>query len=559
MKVALYTRVSTEDQAREGFSLTVQKNYLLQYIKNLDWKNFCSIHDADVYQDDGYSGYNMDRPAFQRLLTDARNKKFDLLIVYKQDRLSRNLRELLSFLEELQSLGIGFKSATEPFDTTSSAGKLAIQMLGSYAEFERNRLIERVFPGMVEGVKKGHWQGARYTPLGYIHNKETKKLEPHADESKMVKEIFTMYLNGRSTTQIAAHYYNLGVPSRNGGKFYTKFISDVLKNKVYLGTLVWNKRRYAMKEKTKDGHGKGYKSIPNEKSKIIEVPNAHEPLITQKEFDQVQRLLERNRRNGVVRFRNNIYHLSGVLKCNECGRPYRGKMVTTNRLKNKKKPWYYCASHGTPYYKCTNKAITEESVNQQVWEIIDVICQNIHLLEELGDIIKCSVEEPEECYVEQLEENERLLAKNLEKQRGIYEVYSEDLMNVDLYKEKSGLLFMEQKRLKSEIKNIHLKILQKRNKFDILKETQDFLTTLNKFPTTPPQENIDYALKTFMRIIFNSIYVQNQEIVKVEINQPWKFCYEEGLKCLKKTKKSMIQPERPPKSVQSFWRPTGVK
>ena len=74
--------------------------------------------------------------------------------------MSRNLKELLTFLEELGEWGIGFKSATEPFDTTSSAGKLAIQMLGSYAEFERNRLIERVFPGMIMGVKKGHWQGA---------------------------------------------------------------------------------------------------------------------------------------------------------------------------------------------------------------------------------------------------------------------------------------------------------------------------------------------------------------------------------------------------------------
>ena len=90
-------------------------------------------------------------------------------------------------------MGIGYKSATEPFDTTSSAGKMAIQMLGSCAEFERNRLVERVFPGMVVGVKRGHWQGARYAPYGYRYNKEIKKLEVHPEEAKIVKEIYAIH------------------------------------------------------------------------------------------------------------------------------------------------------------------------------------------------------------------------------------------------------------------------------------------------------------------------------------------------------------------------------
>ena len=115
----------------------------------------------------------MDRPAFQRLLLDARNKKFDLLVVYKQDRLSRKLKDLLSILEELDSLKIGFKSATEPFDTTSSAGKFSLQMLGSCAEFERNRLIERVFLND-EGVKKGIGKAQDTPPYGYTHNKNQR-------------------------------------------------------------------------------------------------------------------------------------------------------------------------------------------------------------------------------------------------------------------------------------------------------------------------------------------------------------------------------------------------
>ncbi len=556
MKVALYTRVSTEDQAREGFSLDVQKNYLLHHAETFEWTPFCSITGKDVYVDDGYTGYNMDRPAFQRLLSDARNKKFDMVVVYKQDRLSRNLKELLFFLDELDDLGIGFKSATEPFDTTTSAGKLAIQMLGSYAEFERNRLIERVFPGMIEGVKKGHWQGARYTPFGYIHNKETKKLEVNETEAKIVKKIFRMYLNGKSTTQIAAHYYNLGITSRSGTKFYTKFVSGILKNKVYLGTLVWNKKRYEKKVKTKDGYGKGYKTVKNDPSKIIEVPNTHEAIIKQKDFDAIQKLLTRNRKNRVVRFKDNIYHFSGVLRCNECKRTYRGKMITVNRKKKYKRAWYYCSSDSHSYMKCSNKAVTADAISKQIWDIIDVIGKNLHVIEELGDMIKMSSNESEECYTEQLQKKEQLISKNLEKQNGLYEIFSEDKINIGIYKEKAELLRNEEKRLKGEIKSVQLKILDKRNSIDVMKETQDFLIGLKR---TSNKEQSDYMIKTFMRIVFKNIYIQNQEIVKVEINQPWKLCYEEGLQWIKKMERHPASTEKGKRSYVSFCVPTAAK
>lgn len=555
MKVALYTRVSTEDQAREGFSLEVQKNFLLQYAKSFGWEIFCSIPSKEIYEDEGYSGYITDRPAFQRLLFDARNRKFDLLVVYKQDRLSRKLKSLLEILEELESLGIGFKSATEPFDTTSSAGKFSLQMLGSCAEFERNRLIERVFPGMVMGVKKGHWQGSRYAPFGYVHNKETKKLEVNPKEAKIVKEMFAMYRSGKSTSQIAAHYYDLGMPSRQGGRFYTKFVSDILKNKVYLGTLIWNRKHYDTKEKTHDGEGKGYKYVKNDPSKIIEVPNAHEAIIPQKEFDEVQRLLQRNRSNSVIRFKNNIYHLTGVLRCNECGRGYRGHMSTVNHRTKEKREWYHCSSKGSYYIKCNNKSVTADAINGQVWDIVDIICQNLSVLEGLGDIVKLTASEPEKCYIEQLEEKEKLLNRNLEKQKGLYEVYSEDKINIDIYKERAELLRNEEKKLKSDIKAIQLMIIEKRNSANLIQLTQDFLLRLKN---TSPTQQSDFVIKSFMRLIFKNIFIANQEIVKIEINEPWKMCYEEGLKWLTQEKTEKEQ-KRARRSYVSFCVPSDVK
>lgn len=556
MKAALYTRVSTEDQAREGFSLTVQKNYLIEHAKNQGWEIFCSIPGCKVYEDDGYSGGSMERPALTKLLFDARNKQFDMLLVYKQDRLARKLKDTLSILEELENLKIGFKSATEPFDTTSSAGKLAIQMLGSYAEFERNRLVERIFPGMIEGVKQGHWQGARYAPYGYTYNKISKKLEVNPAEAKIVKEIYSMYIAGKSTPQIAAHYYELGIPSRQGGKFYTKFIADILKNKVYLGMIIWNRKRYEKKEKTKDGEGKGYKYVRNDPSKVLEIKDTHEPIITEHDFSAVQKLLERNRKTSVVRFRNTIYYLSGVLKCNQCGRTYRGHMAVVNHRTGEKRAWYHCSSREAYYLKCDNKAVTADAISEQVWDIIDIIHKNIHVLEEMEDVIRLSVEEPEECFVAELDEKQRLLSKNLEKQKGLYEVYSEDKINIEIYKERAGRLSNEEKKLRSDIKVIQLKILEKRNSVNVMKETQDFLVKLRSMPK---DEHSDFVIKTFMRIIFKGIYVHNQEIVKVELNQPWKLCYDEGLKWIKQAEIEQKTPKTEKKnrrSYVSFWKPS---
>ena len=557
MRVALYTRVSTEDQAREGYSLEVQRNFLLQYAKNFGWEVFCSIPNRDVYMDDGFSGGNMDRPALQRLFLDARNKQFDLILVYKQDRLSRRLKDLLGMLEEFENLGVGYKSATEPFDTTSSAGKMAIQMLGSCAEFERNRLVERVFPGMVVGVKKGRWQGARYAPYGYRYNKETKKLEVHAEEAKIVKDIFAMYLSGKSTPQICAHYYALGVPSRMGGRFYNKFLSTILRSKVYLGSLVWNRRRYNTKEKTKNGFGKGYKYVNNAPTQVIEVQNTHEPIITQKEYDEVQVLLSRNRTNAVVKFRNSIYHLSGILKCNECGGNYRGVMVISNRRIGKKRAWYRCSSVGIKHINCNNKSVTADEIEKQAWDIIDVIRKNVHVLEGLTDAIKLNASEPEKVYVDQLTEKEDLLKKNIDKQKGLYELFSEDKINLELYKDKADALRQEEKRLKQDIRDVQIKIIDRRNSMNIVRAVQDFLLRLRAEPAD--DEGRSFLMKTFMRIIFKEIKIQDREIVKFELNEPWKMCYEEGTKWMQMREIEQTPTETESENSVCFWLRTDVK
>ncbi|MGB2961807.1 MAG: recombinase zinc beta ribbon domain-containing protein, partial [Candidatus Omnitrophota bacterium] len=220
------------------------------------------------------------------------------------------------------------------------------------------------------------------------------------------------------------------------------------------------------------------------------------------------------------------------------GGNYRGMTAIVNHRTKMRRPWYRCSSKGIRYIKCNNKSVTADAINKQVWDIVEVIRKNLHVLEELGDMIRLNVSEPERIYVEQLEEKDALLKKNIEKQKAIYELFSEDKINMGLYKERAEILSNEEKKLKQDIKAIQLKILDKRNSVNLVKATQDFLLRLRN---TPDDHQLDYLVKTFMRIIFKSIHIQNQEIVKFELNEPWKTCYEEGMKWLKTSEKTTNQ------------------
>ena len=321
MRVAIYTRVSTEDQAREGTSLEVQKEFLCRFAERNKYRIY------EVYEDDGYSGSTFDRPALKRMINDAKRRKFEAIIVYKIDRFARNNRILLNLVEELDNIGIGFQSATEAFDTVSASGKLALSMLGTVAQFERDRIIERVFPGMIKGVEKGNWQGARYAPYGYHYNKASKRLEIVPEEADIVRMIYMMYISGHSTTQIAGYLYKKKYKTRSGGRFHTKLVGDILKNQVYLGNLVWNKRRYDKNRKTI----KGYKYVKNDISKHVVAEGTHETIIDQNDFDAVQRILEQNRKGIANRKGSEDYPLTGILYCDHCGHRFQGTISPSAR------------------------------------------------------------------------------------------------------------------------------------------------------------------------------------------------------------------------------------
>jgi len=159
MKAAIYTRVSTSDQAVNGESLDLQKDRLIEYVKNHGWELY------KAYEDGGFSGKNVNRPAFQSMMKDAEAKKFDILVVYKIDRLSRSVLDFHTTMQFLEKQGISFVSVTQQFDTTTSMGRLMLNILVDFANFEREINVDRAIDSYLKRLQDGVNSGT--VPYGY--------------------------------------------------------------------------------------------------------------------------------------------------------------------------------------------------------------------------------------------------------------------------------------------------------------------------------------------------------------------------------------------------------
>lgn len=203
-RVALYTRVSTQEQATEGVSVEAQLAALRTYVKAQGWQI------DEEYVDAGYSGGTDERPSLQRLFSDARKGKFTIVAVAKLDRFFRNLRLLLNHLYSLEQLGVKFVATQEMLDTSTPYGKFALQIMGVIAEFERGRIGERVRDSRQYLVAQGRWAGGR-TLYGYRWLPKEQKWEIDEKEAEVVSYIYHLYLNeGMGTMKIPLRFNEEG-------------------------------------------------------------------------------------------------------------------------------------------------------------------------------------------------------------------------------------------------------------------------------------------------------------------------------------------------------------
>ncbi|OGW85721.1 MAG: hypothetical protein A3C35_02270 [Omnitrophica bacterium RIFCSPHIGHO2_02_FULL_46_11] len=515
VRAAIYTRVSTEDQAREGYSLDVQRDYLIDFAKREGFQIHFSDSKSKIYIDDGFSGYSLDRPAMSQLLQDARARKFDLILVYKLDRFSRRLRDILNILDELDSLGVQFKSATEPYDTTTSSGKLMLQQLGSFAEFERNRIIERVVPGMVRGVQAGHWQGARYSPFGYRYDKTTKRLSIEESEAKLVREIFKRYIAGESTQEIGGDFYERKVPSRSGGEFNSSLIRRIIRNKIHIGKLVWNEHHYDKKQRTL----RGYRYVKNDPSEIIEADGLHEAIISEDVFYRAQSIMDRNRKGKFYKRHKRDYPVSGILTCAKCGSSYHGIYNVSNHMTGEKRAYYRCSGRASKNIHCGNSDLRAEIPEAHIFGILESLFSSPEIQKQrLKNLIADRYQEEATSETSrELEGLKKELQECSNKLAKLTDVYLAGTITKEIFEQKAQNLRNEEGELRIKIERKELQLIEKEESNDYLKRAEEVAKSADSM-----KENLHPSLrKELLKLIFKKVLIEDQKVTKVVLFHPF--------------------------------------
>ncbi len=329
MKCALYVRVSTEEQVKEGFSIGGQKERLSAYALSQGWDI------EGIYVDEGISAKDTNRPELNRMLRDIEEGTIDVVLVYRLDRLTRSVLDLYHLLDAFEKNNCKFKSATEVYDTTTAMGRLFITLVAALAQWERENLGERVSMGMAEKVRRGQWHGSN-APIGFDYI--DGDLQINEEEASIVRRAFELYLEGNGDVGIAAILTKEGYPSPSGKHWRDTRIRYMLKNPIYKGSMQWGVRV--------------------NQDQYFTVDNAVEPIVEPEVFDRAQ-AIRKSRGSVHGRQGTSDYIFSGILKCPKCGRGFIGRS-NTNKDNGARYKSYRC--RGVNWKACDFPSISENIV-----------------------------------------------------------------------------------------------------------------------------------------------------------------------------------------------------
>jgi len=324
VSTGIYIRVSTDEQAKEGYSIRAQEEKLRSYAQLKDW------HIYSVYADEGISGKDIDgRPAVKQLIADVESGKITNVLVYKIDRLTRSTKNLIEFVELFNVNQCAFNSLVESIDTASATGRMFLKIVGIFAEFERENLAERLRMGFERKVKEGYAICSFITAYGYDRENGTKIPTINKKEAVIVQRIYNMYLHDNYNLKHICRILNAEqIPSKKGVKWCSSSVSGILTNVIYIG-----KVRYSV----------------NDASRYFETDGQHEPIIDERLFYQVQEKISKLQRTAPTKRPSSGAYFCGVLYCPECGSTYTTKWQYSGE---KNEDGSAVASY--PYYRCRN-------------------------------------------------------------------------------------------------------------------------------------------------------------------------------------------------------------
>ena len=342
-KAAIYIRVSTHWQIDKD-SLKVQRRELIAYVELV-----LGITDYEVFEDPGYSAKNTDRPDYQAMMERIRTGEFTHLVVWKIDRISRNLLDFAYMYDELKRLGVTFVSKNEQFDTSTAIGEAMLKIILVFAELERNMTSERVTAVMLSRANNGQWNGGR-VPYGYSWDKESGTFAVVEQEAKVANRMAELYEQYQSLLYVVKYMNDAGITTRNGKAWTPTAVRKILTNPWNIGHYVYNV------------HSGGKGTEKRSEDEWITVEDHHPAILDERLFYRIKFLLTRNKRGGVpaskTYVRKNIHIFGGLLRCAKCG----SNMIANQdrRRANGIRPSIYaCGSRRRKQTSCANKYISD--------------------------------------------------------------------------------------------------------------------------------------------------------------------------------------------------------
>lgn len=407
-RAALYIRVSTLEQAQEGYSVGEQKERLIAYCKAKDWII------ADIYVDGGYTGSNLNRPGIQKLISET--DKFDLVLVYKLDRLSRSQRDTLYLIEEIfRPKGVDFISMQESFDTSTPFGKAMIGLLAVFAQLEREQIKERTWMGRVARAKTGLHHGGGYIPIGYEYEDGHLVINPY--EAEQVRKIYKWYLAGASLKTITDRLQEAGYTNKYSSYTSWSSVRNILGNETYTGRLHFGD---------------------------VVVDHAHEAIISTEQFNAAQVLRGKKQEQYGTAFQSK-HLLTGLIFCGHCGGRYY--------LRNTGKYTYYACYSRTKQIK---SMVKDPNCKNKIWKgselepIIDAKIRELLSSPQMAAEI-AAARKPKPAPTGRNAEVEKRL-REIDKQIGkLMELYQHDDIPAELLGERINKLYNERTALETTL------------------------------------------------------------------------------------------------------------
>lgn len=484
-KAALYLRVSTEEQKREGFSLGAQEDILKAYCES---KGFVIY---DVYDDGGYSGKDFNRPRMQQLLRDLRGDKFDIVLAVAVDRISRNNLDVLTFVDrELHPRGKKLLISTCDIDSSTETGKMFISLLGTFAEYERQLIVSRVKKGMEKRAGEGKWNGGFM--LGY--DVVDKKLVINENEAEIVRKVFELRISGKGYKWITNYLNESGKKTKHNASFSTNTVKTILENEKYTGAMTWGKMR-DWNSKRRSG-----------KAEPTKAEGEHTAIIDLDTWNKVQAIKKINTESPVSQSNfKGEFILSGLLRCPVCG---AGTVMSKRPKRNGTgyHLYYMCQNfHTKGKTVCSSNLINKELVEGQVLQFIKTILAE----EQIVDGIMNRLKSDESLSTSELEKDfdiqNTCLKKLIEKQKKQDADYYAEKIRAERYDRLSETLELEIKECKRIIAHLEREIEKLQSAVIINKEI--ILDALINFDSVF-EDATNEEKRTLLRALIKEIHVE---------------------------------------------------